>query len=211
MTEYWDRRFQAEGKIWGDTPSRTAVYALELFRKDNVKKILVPGSGYGRNTRLFSSSGLDVTGIEVSHHACNMAEKFDPASRFHNASAIDMSFDNEIYDAVYCFNMLHLFLYKDRRTFIKQCTERVRANGLLFFTVFSEKEPSYGSGREVETDTYESKPDRPVHYFSEEDLVEHFRLLVSVETGIMKDHEDHGEGPHTHVLRYIYLRNQSLG
>lgn len=207
MNEYWDKRFQAEGEIWGDIPSSTAIYALELFNKNDVKRILVPGSGYGRNTRLFSSAGLYVTGIEISPLACSMAEKFDPASHFYNVSALDMSFNSEIYDAVYCFNVLHLFREDDRHELIKQCVKRVKVNGLLFFTVFSEKEPSYGSGGEVETDTFESKPGRPVHYFSQDDLARHFKLLKILEIGIMTDNENHGDGPHTHVLRYIYLRN----
>jgi SAM-dependent methyltransferase len=211
MNNYWDKRFRSEGKIWGETPSRTAVYALELFRKNNVKKILVPGSGYGRNTKLFSSAGLDVTGIDISPLACSMADEFDPASRFYNVSALDMSFDNEAYNAVYCFNVLHLFLEEDRHAFIRQCTEKVGANGMLFFTVFSEKEPSYGSGKRVETDTFESKPGRPVHYFTEDDLAKHFKFLKLIETGIIEDPEDHGEGPHTHILRYIYIRNYSTG
>jgi SAM-dependent methyltransferase len=211
MNDYWDKRFRAEGKIWGETPSRTAVYALELFHKNNVKKVLVPGSGYGRNTKLFSSAGLDVTGIDISPLACSIAEEFDPASRFYNASALDMSFDNEAYNAIYCFNVLHLFREEDRYAFIKQCTEKVSANGLLFFTVFSEKEPSYGSGKRVETDTFESKPDRPVHYFTKDDLAKHFKSLKLIETGVIEDPEDHGEGPHTHILRYIYIRNYATG
>jgi SAM-dependent methyltransferase len=136
-----------------------------------------------------------------------MAEKFDPVSHFHNVSALDMSFNSEIYDAVYCFNVLHLFREDDRHELIRHCAKRVKVNGLLFFTVFSEKEPSYGSGREVETDTFESKPGRPVHYFSKDDLAGHFRFLGILESGIMTDNENHGEGPHTHFLRYIYLRN----
>ena len=210
MNDYWDKRFRAEGKIWGETPSRTAVYALELFRKNNIKKILVPGSGYGRNTKLFSSAGLDVTGIDISPLACSMAEKFDSASRFYNTSALDMSFDNEVYSAVYCFNVLHLFREEDRYAFIRQCTEKVSDNGLLFFTVFSEKEPSYGSGKKIETDTFESKPGRPVHYFTEEDLTRHFKSLVPLESGMMEDYENHGEGPHIHILRYIYLSKKSV-
>ena len=78
MKEYWNNRFTDEGKIWGESPSRTAGYALKLFRKNNVKKILVPGSGYGRNSKLFSSSGFDVTGIEISEVAYNLAKEFDP-------------------------------------------------------------------------------------------------------------------------------------
>ena len=80
--EYWESRFIAEGKIWGESPSQTARAALQLFLANNVKTVLVPGSGYGRNTKLFSASGLDVTGIEISETAYNMAGQFDPHSKF---------------------------------------------------------------------------------------------------------------------------------
>ncbi len=64
--EYWDKRFKEEGKIWGESPSKSAYYALGLFRGHDIKSILVPGSGYGRNTKLFSSLGFKVVGIEIS-------------------------------------------------------------------------------------------------------------------------------------------------
>jgi SAM-dependent methyltransferase len=203
MNEYWDKRYRAEGKIWGELPSRTAEHALELFRRNNVKKILVPGSGYGRNTRLFSTSGFEVTGIEISSTAYNMAREFDPVTRFYNASVLDMAFLTDKYDGIYGFNVLHLFREKDRKLFIKQCVDRLKDNGLMFFTVFSEKEESYGKGREVEKNTFKSKPGRPVHYFDDRDLREHFMDMEIVETGITEDPEEHGEGPHTHFLRYI--------
>jgi SAM-dependent methyltransferase len=207
MNEYWDKRFQAEGKIWGDSPSRTAIHALERFRKADVKTILVPGSGYGRNTKLFSESGFKVTGVEISPTAYMLALKFDTLSRFYNASALDMSFLAEKYDAIYCFNVLHLFRENERKLFLKQCAEKIKDNGLMFFTVFSEKEPSYGKGEETETNTFESKPGRPVHYFTEGDLKAHFKKMKIPETGIMEDPENHGtEGQHTHRLRYIYVR-----
>jgi SAM-dependent methyltransferase len=207
MNEYWDKRYQDEGRIWGDLPSRTAEHALELFRRAGVKEILVPGSGYGRNTRLFSMSGFEVTGVEISPQAYTMAQTFDTLSRFYNASALDMAFLTDRYDAVYCFNVLHLFREKERKSFLQQCVEKVKDNGLLFFTVFSEKEASYGKGQEVEKNTFESKPGRPVHYFTDRDLKAHFKKMDTLETDIMEDPENHGaEGPHTHRLRYIYVR-----
>jgi 2-polyprenyl-3-methyl-5-hydroxy-6-metoxy-1,4-benzoquinol methylase len=206
MNEYWEKRYRSEGRIWGELPSRTAEYALELFRKDKVKKVLVPGSGYGRNTRLFSGSGFEVTGIEISATACTMAREFDTLSRFYNASTLDMAFLSEKYDAIYCFNVLHLFREEERKLFIRQCIARVKNNGLMFFTVFSEKEESCGKGREVEKNTFESKPGRPVHYFTDEDLREHFKSMEILETGLAEDSEDHGAGPHTHILRYICVR-----
>lgn len=206
MNEYWDKRYLAEGKIWGKAPSHTAGYAMKLFRKNKVKKILVPGSGYGRNTRLFSSSSFNVTGVEISPEACKMARDFDPQTLVYNASALDMSFLKNKYDGIYCFNVLHLFREEERKLFIRQCADRMKKNGLMYFTVFSEKEESYGKGREVEPNTFESKPGRPVHYFNDSDLRNHFQNTEIVETGILKDPEDHGEGPHIHILRYICVK-----
>jgi SAM-dependent methyltransferase len=203
MNEYWDRRYRYEGKIWGELPSRTALEALDVFRRYNVRTVLVPGSGYGRNTRLFSESGLNVTGIEISATAHAMAVVFDPLSQYHNVSVLDMSFLKDSFDAVYCFNVLHLFRERDRGLFIQQCIQRVREKGILYFTVFSEEEESYGKGNEVEKDTFESRPGRPVHYFTIDDLKNHFNNAEIVDTGIIEDPEDHGEGPHIHKLRYI--------
>jgi SAM-dependent methyltransferase len=206
MNEYWENRFRTEGKVWGDTPSRTAVHALDIFQKNKVSKILVPGAGYGRNTKLFSTAGFAVTGVEISARACEIAGEFDKLTKFYQASVLDMSCLTEKFDAVYCFNTLHLFLEKDRKVLVRQCTERLKNDGIMYFTAFSEKEESYGKGREVEKNTYESKSGRPAHYFSDADLRGHFTGTEILETGIAEDPEDHGEGPHTHILRYIYAR-----
>jgi len=42
VSHYWNSRFLAEGKVWGDSPSKTAVYAADLFRDRRVRTILVP-------------------------------------------------------------------------------------------------------------------------------------------------------------------------
>jgi hypothetical protein len=123
MKPYWDRRFQEGSRIWGDSPSNTAKYACGLFLTSRVRNVLVPGSGYGRNTKTFSSAGMSIVGVEV------------------------------------------------------------------------------------EENTFESKPGRPVHYFTREDLKSHFRKWDTIEEGIVEDKEVYGEeGPHTHRLRYIFTR-----
>jgi SAM-dependent methyltransferase len=162
--EYWDKRFKDEGKIWGELPSRTAQYALELFRRANLNSVLIP------------------------------------------ASVLDMSFDTIRYDAIYCFNVLHLFHENERTIFIRECENKLKEDGLMFFTVFSEKESSFGEGTEVEKNTFESRPGRPAHYFTEEDFKAHFAKYGMVDMGMMEDPEDHGGKPHTHILRYICVR-----
>jgi SAM-dependent methyltransferase len=207
--EYWDKRFQDEGYVWGTSPSRSAAVALDLFRRHNVKTILVPGSGYGRNTRLFTEAGFIVTGMELSAVACRLAEDFDPHTRLFHGSVLDMSSIPERYDAIYCFNVLHLLPEGDRETFIRECGEKLRDGGLAYFTAFSDHDPGKGRGKQLGKNTFESRPGRPAHYFSEEALRSYFHNCEVLETGIMEDPEDHGEGPHTHVLRYILARKSA--
>ncbi len=207
MYDYWETRFSKEGKIWGDSPSRTATYALELFQEHDVKRILVPGAGYGRNAKLFSSAGFNVVGIEASEAAFKLTEKYDPGTTFLYGSYLDIVPGDGPYDAIYCFNLLHLFRENERKLFIDKSSSELKKDGLVFFAVFSEKELSFGKGREVEKNTFESKPGRPVHYFDKKDLQEHFRDFSIIENAIMEDPENHGEqGPHSHILRYIFAR-----
>ncbi len=212
MKNYWDERFELEGKIWGESPSRSAMNALKLFQQESIKRILIPGSGYGRNSKLFSDNGFYVVGIEISSIAYEIAKEFDSKTRFINGSILDKVLEENSFNAVFCFNTLHLFMRKERLKFIKICKDVLKENGLIYFTVFSENDESYGKGKIVEEiNTFESKPGRPVHYFTEKDLVEHFLDFNIIDTGIIKEEENHGKvGPHVHVLRYIYARKESL-
>lgn len=207
--DFWNKRFQNEGNVWGDNPSATAVFAQGIFRRHMVKNILVPGSGYGRNTKLLSGNGFLVSGIDISSVVCELARKFDPLTEFHNGSVLDMSFLADTFDAIYCFNTLHLFYEYERAIFISESAHKLKEGGLVFFTVFSENEPSFGKNRSVEKDTYESRPGRPTHYFSDDDLRWHFKNFNILLTGIFDEWEDHSQGPHVHRLRYVFAEKVS--
>ena len=204
--EYWESRYNEEGKIWGDFPSKSAHAALKLFLANNVKTVLVPGSGYGRNTKLFSASGLDVTGIEISETAYKLASQFDPHSKFYNGTVLDMTFDDHRYDAIYCYNVLHLFHQPERELLLNQCIGKLKEHGLVYFTVFSNEESTFVQGQQTEPNTFESKPGRPVHYFTEADLRQHFHNFRIIDIGTIQDPENHGGDAHVHILRYIFAR-----
>lgn len=206
-SDYWNGRFSNEEKIWWDIPSNTAFYALKLFKKLGVRSILIPGSGYGRNSKLFTDNHLLVQGIEISEVAFEIAKEYNPQAKFINGSVLEMPFNDDIYDAIFCFNTLHLFLRKKREKFLKKCYDQLKNDGFIFFVVFSDKEASFGKGVKLEENTFESKLGRPTHYFSKIDLLEHFKEYKIIETGILEDQENHGEiGEHTHKLRYIFAQ-----
>lgn len=148
-------------------------------------------------------------GIEISEVAFNIAKGYDTKSNFILGSILDMPFNDDEYDAIYCYNTLHLFLKEDRIRLLEKCYNQLKANGFVFFTVFSNKEKSFGKGKEIEENTFETKPGRPAHYFTEKDIIDHFKVYLIIETGILEDQEDHGKiGPHVHKLRYVFAQKQ---
>ncbi len=170
----------------------------------------MPGAGYGRNSEFFSQKGYAVTGIETSGEALRLTPDATSVKCL-LGSVLEEPLESSRYDAVYCFNVLHLFLAEERCAILKRCFEALRDGGVAFFVVFSEQESQYGKGHRIEENTYESKPGRPVHFFTEPDLVENFKDLDILETGLTDDPEDHGaEGPHVHRLRYIAAAKKRL-
>ena len=202
--EYWNERFFREGEIWGKNPSKTAKIALKLFQERKIRTVLVPGAGYGRNTKLFSDNGFEVVGIEISQKALVLAKKHDMKTQFIHDNVLNLPIRERKFDSIYCFNVLHLFQKEKREIFLKRCLE-LNSNGLVFFVVFSDNEKSFGKGKKIEENTFESKPRRPVHYFTEVDLRDQFKNIQIIKTGEIDEEEEHGEiGKHVHTLRYIF-------
>ena len=92
MKTYWEQRFENEGMIWGESPSSTVARAVELFESHNVMDVLVPGAGYGRNTRAFAAASFRVTGVEISESAVHLATEFDRDTQFYTGSFLTESF-----------------------------------------------------------------------------------------------------------------------
>ncbi len=204
LKDYWNAQFAKHNHIWGETASKSAEIALSLFRQHNVNKILVPGSGYGRNSKLFSTSGFDVTGIEISDEACALAREFDPATKLYHGSFLDDDLDQGPYQGIYCFNVLQLFLRPDRVRFVQKSAQLLSPHGLMFFTGISTLDASFGQGAEVEENTFAVQPDKILHYFTLDDLKDHFEGFKILETGELEDQVSHTlYGLKHYQIRYI--------
>ncbi len=204
---FWNGQFSKYNHVWGETPSKTAEVALALFRKYKVNKILVPGSGYGRNSKLFSTSGFDVTGVEISDEACALAHEYDPATKLYNGSFLDGDFDQGPYQGIYCFNVLQLFPKPDRMRFVQKSAQLLSPEGLMFFTGISDQDPSCGQGEEVEENTFAVQPDKILHYFTLDDLKRHFEPFTILEVGDVEDEITHTlYGPKRYRIRYSLAR-----
>ncbi len=211
MQDYWDSRFLREGYIWSEKPSESAKYANRLFNKYDIIDLLILGIGYGRNSLPFLESGYNVSGIEISEAAIELLKKTDLSNKIKifNGSILDMPFEDIKYDAIFSFNVFHLFNRKARQTVIDKCKSQLKPNGLIFFTVISELESGYGDGIKIEENTFEKKG-KPVHFFTDEDLKQHFSKFEIIESDLIDEPEQHGkEGKHIHKCRYILALNTS--
>ena len=204
--DYWNTQFSKHRYIWGESPSKSAEIALSLFRKHKINRILVPGSGYGRNSKLFSTSGFDVTGIEISEEACALAQEYDPATKLHTGSFLDDDLVRGQYQGIYCFNVLQLFLKPDRIRFVRKSAQLLSPKGLMFFTGISDQDDSFGQGEEVEENTFAVKPDKILHFFTPDDLKMHFEGFEILEVGDLEDQVSHTlYGLKSYRIRYVLV------
>ncbi|MEZ4195423.1 MAG: hypothetical protein R3B53_03500 [Candidatus Paceibacterota bacterium] len=75
MTEFWEENFKNKQKMWGEEAAPAAVIASDYFQKREIRKVLIPGIGYGRNAVPFIEAGMQITGIEISETAVKIAKE----------------------------------------------------------------------------------------------------------------------------------------
>ena len=174
MTEYWESRFREEGAMWKFEPSDSAILALEIFRKNAGNHILIPGFGYGRNGKLFYDNGFTVTGIEISESAIRLAKENGIDCTVHHGSVTNMPFDNNVYDAVFCYALLHLLNKNERRAFLQSCYNQLKPEGLMIFTVVSRQANMYGTGKRVSTDRFRMNNGLSVYFYDSDSVAKEF-------------------------------------
>lgn len=111
---YWETN---DVGIW---TYRISNFDKRFFLEKNVKDILVPGIGYGRNAKVFIDNGINVIGIEISKTAIDLATQngLEDISIYHG-SVNEMPFDTNLYDGIFSHALLHLLNDQEREKFIK--------------------------------------------------------------------------------------------
>jgi SAM-dependent methyltransferase len=156
MTEFWETSFRDKQEMWGWEPADSTIKTLELFNKHGLKNILIPGFGYGRNAKIFIDNGFMVTGIEISETAIDLAKKhFGDRIQVYHGSVSSMPFDQELYDGIFSYSLIHLLNEKERLKLIDDCYNQLKPNGYMVFVSISKMDFRYGKGKEISKDTFE--------------------------------------------------------
>jgi len=169
--EFWESAFNEKHEMWGFEPSKSAVLTKDFFVGKSVKNILIPGIGYGRNAKIFMDNGIAVTGIEISGTAIEMAKKhYGTDMIIHHGSVTDMPFDDNKYDGIFCYALIHLLDSSERMKLIRDCYDQLSENGYLIFTVISKEAHTYGQGKFISKDRYEMFGGVKMYFYDTESI-----------------------------------------
>jgi SAM-dependent methyltransferase len=183
MTEFWETSFRDKQEMWGWEPADSAVDTLELFKKNELKNILIPGIGYGRNAKIFVDEGFKVTGIEISETAIDLAQKhFGDSLNIYHGSVSSMPFDHDLYDGIFSYGLLQLLNETERKKLINDCYNQLKPNGYMVFVTISKQDFRFGQGKEINKDTFEPWSGLQLYFYDSESINTDFGnygLLVS--------------------------------
>lgn len=195
MAEFWETNFQDKQMMWGEEPTRSALFARDYFLRQNATSVLIPGVGYGRNAQPFLDAGMTVTGIEISQTAIDLAKReMGLGITIHHGSVSDMPFDGTIYDGIFCHALIHLLDEHQREKLIKDCYAQLAQGGSMIFTAISTKAPSYGKGTEIGLHRYEQHGGAQIFFYDESSIQQEFGEYGLVECGEIAEPggKDHG-------------------
>lgn len=175
MTEFWEETFKDKQEMWGLEPAKSAMLTKDFFVEHNVKNVLIPGIGYGRNAQIFIDSNLSVTGIEISQTAIGLAQKhFGSDLIIYHGSVTEMPFDDHLYDGIFCYGLIYLLDEDERAKLIRDCFNQLTENGWMVFTAITKNAQTYGQGTQLGKDRFEMFGGVKIFFYDEETIKEEF-------------------------------------
>ncbi len=196
VMEFWESSFIEKQTMWGFEPTDSAIVTKDFFIEKNVKDILIPGIGYGRNARVFIENEIDVTGIEISKTAIDLARENGLDIPIFHGSVTDMPFENKLYDGVFSHALLHLLNKHEREKFIKDCYDQLKVDGYMIFTTVSKKAPMYGKGKQLDKDYFETPAGVNMFFYDPDTIKEEFGDFGLIEISeIEEPNKDHKDKP----------------
>ncbi|MGR3764073.1 class I SAM-dependent methyltransferase [Rossellomorea sp. NS-SX7] len=194
MPELWESSFIANQTMWGFEPADSAIRTKDLFVEKNVKEILIPGIGYGRNAKVFTDNGIDVTGIEISGTAIDLARESGLEIPIFHGSVSDMPFDDKRYGGIFSYALIHLLSEHERGKFIKDCYEQLKPGGFMVFTTISKDAPMYGKGKQLGDNYFEIMEGVRMFFYDDESIKQEFGNYGLVDVSEIVEPHKNAEG-----------------
>ena len=177
--ERWEENYVSRGPLWGG-----AVHSLPAL--PDHARILELGCGNGKTLSAMNRSGWEVTGIDHSPRALQLARQVFPEEYKISLARADirqLPFCAGSFEVVCAFHVLGHLSAGDRATSLQEISRVTRAGGRVFFRDFSTRDFRYGQGKVTEPGTFLRGNGIQTHYFTEGEVVDLFTGFVAESTG----------------------------
>ncbi len=174
--EFWEGRYSEDIELFGTSESEFARWSLPIMKRNEVKRIVELGCGYGRDMRFFCLHGLSVSGCELTPSGAMQSKKvmnaISPGCKIFSGDvfAFLSTLDNESADCIYSNMLYNMDFTKKQHMILFSEVERVlRPGGIHLYSVRSTSDQWYGKGKKLDDGVYDLHPDGAVmHFFSME-------------------------------------------
>ena len=178
----WERIYRQQGELKFRVLPKIE-RATNRFKAKNYEKILDLGCGTGRHSIFLARKGFLVYATDISQTGLTIArEKAKSLNldniHFQQHDMRNIPYRDSFFDAVLCiWTIYHGTLDEIRKT-VGEIYRVLTLNGTFITDFLSIDDSTYGSGREIERNTFigdkKTEEDVPHHYFNREELMQLF-------------------------------------
>tara|TARA_B100001105_G_scaffold246396_1_gene230042 strand:- start:310 stop:963 length:654 start_codon:yes stop_codon:yes gene_type:complete len=175
QSQYWEKNFSSKPEMFGLEPSIPAKKSLELFKKQNITKIIELGAGLGRDTIFFAQNSIHVKALDYSLSGIKAinkkAEKLN-LSNFISTKIFDvrekLPFEDNSVEACFSHMLYCMALANNDLENLNQEIHRIlKPKGINIYTVRHTNDGDFKKGIHRGEDLYENDG-FIVHFFSKD-------------------------------------------
>ncbi len=177
QSQYWEKKFSSKPEMFGLESSIPAKKSLELFKKQNITKIIELGAGLGRDTIFFAQNLIHVNALDYSPSGIKVINKKAEKQNLSNLISTKifdvrkkLPFENNSVEAcfshmLYCMALTNI----DLENLNNEICRVLKPNGINIYTVRHTNDGDYKKGIHIGEDLYENDG-FIVHYFSKDKI-----------------------------------------
>ena len=125
---------------------------------------------------------MKVTGVEISKTAIDLTHKhFGDDLTIYHGSVTEMPFDENLYDGIYCYALLHFLDRKEREKLIQDCLNQLTENGDMVFATVAKEAQIYGQGTRIDKDRFELFGGLKMFFYDRETILTEFSKAGLIE------------------------------
>jgi SAM-dependent methyltransferase len=177
QSQCWEKKFSSKPEMFGLESSIPAKKSLELFKKQNITKIIELGAGLGRDTIFFAQNLIHVNALDYSPSGIKVINKKAEKQNLSNLISTQifdvrkkLPFENNSVEAcfshmLYCMALTNIEL----ENLNNEICRVLKPNGINIYTVRHTNDGDYKKGIHIGEDLYENDG-FIVHYFSKDKI-----------------------------------------